>query len=332
MMKCPSCNEVVVQDLSTSVYCPHCHNRLTPRQDDVPASGAEKTTVSSASKVQKAQRYRCPSCNEVVVVVQDLSTSVYCPHCDYRHTPRQDDVPASGAAKTTVSSASKVQKAQEYRCPSCNEVVEQDLSTSVYCPHCHNRLTPRQDDVPASGAAKTTVSSQGYIAPSSTQSAQREQEAHDKRHGLVLSSGVSVAALLFLGGIAICIGVYLTRFMMIAGHHVADTSNNDFIVMGGAIWAVFAPCLPYILLGCVVAVIARISNKQAILPLIFTAVILCTFTCIFHVCSGMIKELGQQFDSKGLINTPTGFAIFYCVVGMVAGFVILVKFGESTGN
>ena len=142
-----------------------------------------------------------------------------------------------------------------------------------------------------------------------------------------LSSGVSVAVTLFMGVIAICIGIYITPLIVSIGNNIAQSSGNKFIAFGGVISAVFGPIFPYVLLGVVVTVIIRFSGT--IRPVMLTAVALSVATCVFHLYSPMLRQLGERFDAKGLVKSPGGFAVFYCIVGLIVIFVLIVKYGPE---
>lgn len=168
--------------------------------------------------------------------------------------------------------------------------------------------------------------------PTPIESPPTDEQIHGKRRGSVISPVLSAATLFILGGIAISVGIYLTPFIVAAGHYVADSSNNNLTTAGDAIWAVFAPCLPYVLLGGVVAIVTRFSYKGAIQPLIATAIVLCVVTLTFHIYSPMLIDLGEKFNAKGLVDSPVGFAVFYFVLGLIAILVIVTKFGNLTGE
>jgi hypothetical protein len=61
----------------------------------------------------------------------------------------------------------------------------------------------------------------------------------------------------------------LTQLVVIVGSVVAD-SRQGLSGAGGAIWAVFGPCLPYALLGCALGAIARRADRTAIPALLLT--------------------------------------------------------------
>ena len=114
---------------------------------------------------------------------------------------------------------------------------------------------------------------------------------------------------------------------MTIGFNVANTNDNKLTVTSGALWAVFGPCLPYVLLGCVLTGFIHFSNKKAIRPLTFTVIVLCVFTCIYHVYSQMILHLGERFNFIGMVESPNAFAIVYSIVGIIAIFAIAIKLG-----
>jgi hypothetical protein len=141
-----------------------------------------------------------------------------------------------------------------------------------------------------------------------------------------LSPKASAIAMLVAGTMAASIGVYLTPLAMAAGDYTFRQSNIDLTRFGGAIWAVFGPMLPYVLLGIVAAVISR--RSRAIRPIVFTAVALSIATCLFHIFSPMLRLLGERADLKGLAESPRAVAVFYCVVGIIIMYVILRKYGR----
>jgi hypothetical protein len=160
-----------------------------------------------------------------------------------------------------------------------------------------------------------------------TESDSTEQGASGQRHGAVLPPALSVAALFFVGAIAICVGVELTPFIMGVGADVANTGGNRLTQTGGIMWNVFGPGLPYVLLGCVLAVVSHFSSKKMRDPLTYTALVLCICTCIFHFFSPLLRRLGELENLKGLAESPRGFAIFYCIAGTFAMYITWLMVG-----
>jgi hypothetical protein len=134
----------------------------------------------------------------------------------------------------------------------------------------------------------------------------------------------SAVAMFVLGVIAICIGVYLTPFIAAAGNFVAYNTKNNLTGAGGAIFAVCAPVFPYFLLGGVLACIRPLTRK--VVPVVVTAYALAVATGIFHMCSPMLAQMGEQFGSKGLARSPGLWAILYCMGGAVLMHEIAQKF------
>lgn len=155
-----------------------------------------------------------------------------------------------------------------------------------------------------------------FFNPAAMKAAKDNVTGSEKSSGVGLSPVQGAVALFLLGLIAIGIGLYLTPAMFAAGYYVAHSSQG-LVFLGGAIWLLLSPCLPYILLGFAVAIIVRRSNKPkaAARRLIFMAIPLCALTAVVQVWSQMIEHLGEQFDMKGFSKSPIGFAIGWCVVG-----------------
>ncbi len=140
-----------------------------------------------------------------------------------------------------------------------------------------------------------------------------------------LSPVVTAGAILILGSIAICVSFVLAPIVMSVGSYTVGNTSNHLTGVGGLIWVVSGPLLPYVLLGFVVARVGRYSKSFWTVRL--TAAMLCIVTLAFHIFSGYLERLGEYTELKGLVEYPAGFGFFYLVVGVYLILLIVDRFG-----
>ena len=120
--------------------------------------------------------------------------------------------------------------------------------------------------------------------------------------------------IVIISALAITIGFALTTPLMIFGETIAHDSSIKILALGGVIWNVFGPLLPFLLLAHSTSLAAKLLRFRNYTVTLIPACLVGGIAIIPLLY--LVPYWANRFNSAGLQKNPLEWTIGYEIVGM----------------